>query len=368
MSLIRYSHLSALIQSVNLDAVVLNPGPTLKYLTGLTFHLMERPTVLLIAPPAEPILILAELEILKARQAAFPVKTFTYTDNPATWQDSFDAAIKSLQLDGKSIGVEPNQLRFMELAYLQGAAPHSRFLSAEGILATLRMQKDVHEISAMRTAVQIAQQGLIATLPKIKTGVSEREVASELSYQLLVAGSDSEMPFSPIVSSGPNSANPHASPSDRKLIPGDLLVIDWGAAYKGYVSDLTRTFAIGEVSSEFKHITNVVFAANAAGRATSKPGIAAGDVDRAARIVIDKAGYGAQFFHRVGHGLGMEGHEPPYMFAENTLILKPGMTFTIEPGIYLANRGGVRIEDNMVITETGADTLSDLPRELIRLD
>ena len=367
MSLNRYTHLTDLLQSAGLDALVLNPGPTLTYLTGLGFHLSERPTVLLIAPPAESGLILAELEILKAKQSSVPVQAFTYNDNPDSWQAAFNKAIQTLGLDGKKIGVEPERLRVLELNFLESAAPRAKFVSAAGLLASLRMQKDDQEIAAMRKAVQIAQEALQATLPFIKAGVTEHQVATQLTLNLLRAGSEPQIPFSPIVSSGANSANPHASPGERKLTSGDLLVIDWGAAYQGYFSDLTRTFAIGQVLPEFEEIAKIVEQANAAGRRTARPGIAAGVVDQAARAVITQANYGPYFHHRVGHGLGMEGHEPPYMFGENQLILAEGMSFTVEPGIYLADRGGVRIEDDVVITRNGAETLSDLPRELIHL-
>jgi Xaa-Pro dipeptidase len=217
----------------------------------------------------------------------------------------------------------------------------------------------------MREAVAIAQRALQASLPTIRAGVTERELAAELTLQLLRAGSQTDMPFSPIVASGPNSANPHAIPTGRALARGDLLVLDWGATYGGYVSDLTRTLAIGEIDAELKKIYAVVAEANAAGQAAARPGLPAGDVDRAARRVIEAAGYGEFFIHRTGHGIGMEGHEAPYIYAENKLILAPGMTFTIEPGIYLPGRGGVRIEDNIVITETGSESLSDWSRELI---
>jgi Xaa-Pro dipeptidase len=141
-------------------------------------------------------------------------------------------------------------------------------------------------------------------------------------------------------------------------------VIDWGASYEGYVSDLTRTFAIGEIDVEFKRIAEIVLQANEAGREAGKPGSPAKVVDFAARSVIETTGYGQYFTHRTGHGLGMEGHEPPYMRGDNEQILQPGMTYTVEPGIYLPGRGGARIEDNLVITEYGAESLSDLPREL----
>jgi Xaa-Pro aminopeptidase len=170
--------------------------------------------------------------------------------------------------------------------------------------------------------------------------------------------------FSPIVSGGPNSANPHASPSDRKIQRGDLLVIDWGAMTDGYISDLTRTFAVGKVDPEYEKIHRIVQEANQAGREASKPGVPCANVDKAARFVIDKAGYGRYFTHRTGHGIGMEGHEEPYIRADNHKLLEPGMTYTVEPGIYLPDRNGVRIEDNVLISDTGMDCLSRLPRDI----
>ena len=177
-------------------------------------------------------------------------------------------------------------------------------------------------------------------------------------------GSQPELPFAPIVSSGPNSANPHVSPGERRLQPGDLLVVDWGARVDGYISDLTRTFAIGEVEAGYRKIHQIVREANAAGRAAGKPGVPCAAVDQAARAVIEKAGYGQYFTHRTGHGIGLEAHEEPYLRSDNTQLLEPGMTYTVEPGIYLPGRNGVRIEDNMVITENGAECLGDMPREL----
>ena len=215
-----------------------------------------------------------------------------------------------------------------------------------------------------RSAVRIAQDALEAALSTFEIGITEREFAAHLTSELLEHGSDSELPFAPIVSAGPNSANPHATPSDRKIQRGDLLVVDWGAASDGYVSDLTRTFAVGEVDAEWKKIAAIVLAANQAGRDAGRPGVPCSNVDKAARSVIEKAGYGQYFTHRTGHGIGMEEHEEPYMRADNMHMLYPGMAYTVEPGIYLPGRGGVRIEDNVVVTKTGVDVLSDMPREL----
>jgi Xaa-Pro dipeptidase len=304
------------------------------------------------------------LEQAKLTGLAFPIRPVHYGEDPSAWLEAFQTAVRLAEIETGKVGVEPVRLRFLELEYLKAAAQEARFTAAGQFLAGLRMRKDADEVAAMRRAVVIAQNALLATLPSIRSGMTERELASELTLQLLRAGAESELPFAPIVSSGPNSANPHAVPSERRLAPGDLLVIDWGSAHRGYISDLTRTFAVGEPGPDLARIAKIVAAANAAGRAVVRPGITAGEVDRAARAVIEAEGYGPEFFHRTGHGVGMEGHEEPYIRAGSSLELEPGMAFTIEPGIYLTGRNGVRIEDNIVVTENGSDCLSDLPREL----
>lgn len=360
----RQNRLSVSLHSAGLAALAVNPGPTLFYLTGLNFHLSERPVVVLISSSQPMAIVLPELETAKLRGLPYPTQAFEYGEDPTTWADVFQHAADATNLEGKNVGVEPRRLRVLELRLLEAAAPDVRFLSAEDNLASLRMYKDSSEISAMRKAAQIAQNALLATIPMIKAGVTEREISSELTIQLLRLGSDPEMPFSPIVSGGPNSANPHATPSDRPLQIGDLLVIDWGASFNGYFSDITRTFAIGPIEEEFRKIYRLVLEANAAGRAACKPENLAQEVDQAARNVIEAGGYGKEFRHRTGHGLGLETHEEPYMRAGNLVPLASGMTFTVEPGIYLLERGGVRIEDDMVITPSGAESLTDLPREM----
>jgi Xaa-Pro dipeptidase len=360
----RFDQLNASLRTSDLDAVILNPGPTLTHLTGLQFHLMERPVVLLFAKDQDPAIVLPELELQKVASLSYKLQVFPYPENPSEWDNAFRKAAQALSLDGKRIGVEPRQLRLLEFRYVKAGAPEADYPDASEVLSGLRLRKDQAEVEAMRRAVKIAQDALEATIPLIKIGMTEKELSSELVVQLLRQGSEPEMPFAPIVSGGPNGANPHASPSERKLQVGDLLVVDWGATYDGYISDLTRTFAVGEVDEEYQKIHKIVQEANAAGRAAGKPGVPCANVDKAARDVIEKAGYGTYFTHRTGHGIGMEGHEEPYMRGDNMQVLEPGMAFTVEPGIYLPNRNGVRIEDNVVITETGADVLSDMPRAI----
>lgn len=360
----RYSHLLELMHTHKIDAVAINPGATLTYITGLHFHLMERPVLLLCKQGQQPVLVLPELELGKVKSSSIPVTPFTYGDDPSTWPALIHKALHSLSLDKGVIAVEPTRLRFMEIDYLQKAAPDLKFVNGDAIFNWLRIQKDVAEIKEMRKAVEIAQNALTATLPIIHAGVTEIEIASRLTIEMLKAGSATELPFQPIVASGPNSANPHAVPTDRKLENGDLLVIDWGAACGDYFSDLTRTFAIGSLSEELRQIYETVKAANAAGRNAGQPEIVAGEVDRSARNVIDSAGYGQYFTHRTGHGLGMEAHETPYMFGSNELPLNTGMVYTVEPGIYIPGKGGVRIEDDVVVTADGSESLSDFSRDL----
>ncbi|MRR29144.1 aminopeptidase P family protein, partial [bacterium] len=190
MTAARLNRLYQLMTAAGLDAVAVNPGPTLFYLTGLSFHLMERPTVLLLVPSAVPVLIMPELEKLKIASARIPITPIPFGDNMQEWDGVFKKAVTDLKLDGKRIGVEPTRLRFLELSYLQTAAPQAMFVSGEAALGQVRLQKDAEEIAAMRQAAVIAQNALAATLPLVKPGVTERELAAELLINLFRAGSD----------------------------------------------------------------------------------------------------------------------------------------------------------------------------------
>jgi Xaa-Pro dipeptidase len=364
----RINKLIKLMGEFELSGIALNPGPTLKYLTGLHFHLMERPTVLLITAEGQMALVLPALEAGKLAETPVTIEAFTYSDDPETRPEAFFRAAEYLHLAGNDLGVEATRMRYLELMYLGDVLPELGFLDASACLAGLRMVKDEDELVKMHQAAQIAQTALLETLKGLRAGMTEKEVANQLIIQLLSAGSDPGLPFSPIVSFGENTANPHSVPTNRALKPGDLLLVDWGASCDGYLSDITRTFTFGEVDPELHQIGEIVLRANQAGRAAGRSGIEAGAVDRAARGVIDEASYGEAFIHRTGHGLGLEAHEEPYIYDTNTRALLPGMTFTIEPGIYLPGKGGVRIEDDVVMTETGLESLTDLPRQVLPLE
>lgn len=360
----RLKKLTKYMNERGFKAVAVNAGPTLTYLTGLHFHLMERPVVIIFTLKDDPIIILPELEQAKLDHLSFPATVFTYGESPSDWTRTFKEALKNLTLSEGKIGVEYRQLRLLEYDFLHSACRNDKFIDGSEIFAALRSSKDTKEIARMRRAVKIAEAALEATLPMIKIGTTEKDIAGELFLQLIRNGSDTVLPFSPIVSSGPNGANPHAQPSTRQLTPGDLLVIDWGASFDGYVSDITRTFAVAEIDAEAEKIHNIVQRANAAGRAAGKPGVSCATVDRATREVIEEAGYGQFFTHRTGHGIGMECHEEPYIRADNEQLLQEGMAYTIEPGIYLAGRNGVRIEDDVLVTAEGSESLSTISREI----
>lgn len=360
----RITRLARALGSEGLEAVALIPGPTLTYLTGLRFHLMERPTIGLFHARGEVHLVLPQFERSKAETSSIPLTLHTYSEAQEERLPALRAAIAGLNLQRARIGVEPLGMRYYEFQLLREAAPDAQFTDAAEILAGLRVLKDEREVTAMRQAVRIAEKALLETLPLIRIGMTERELAAELTVQLLRAGSEGELPFEPIVSAGPNSALPHAVPSERPLQAGDLLLIDWGARHRGYVSDLTRVFALGRVAAEIERIHDIVLRANQAGRQASRPGATCESVDHAARSVIEAEGHGPQFTHRTGHGIGMEAHEAPYIVAGNNTNLAPGMAYTVEPGIYLQGIGGVRIEDDVIVTPEGHECLSTIDRQL----
>jgi len=352
------------MQREGLTLTAIMPGPNLRYLTGLSFHMMERPIIGLFPLNARPHFILPELEAEKGRSSQLDVEIIAYGEDQASRRAAFDRAASLLKMNTRRVGIERLRMRVFELQLLESAAPEATIVSGDAAFASLRMTKGKQELEAMQRAVSIAQQALTATLPLIRLGMSERELASELIMQLMRAGSEGGVPFSPIVASGPNSALPHASPGERQLQAKDALLFDWGAQVDGFVSDITRTFALAEVDPTLASIHQVVLQANASAKSAARPGIACADVDAAARKVIADAGYGEHFIHRTGHGIGLEGHEHPYISRDNTQELSSGMTFTIEPGIYLPGQCGVRIEDDVVVTEKGCRSLSDMPREL----
>lgn len=346
------------------DCVAVMPGANMLYLTGLSFHLMERPTVAFLPVQGQPAFVLPSFEATKATSgpAAVDWQLFDWTDEYGP-EGAFKAASKALGLAGKMLAVEELAMRVRELRLIEASAPGVRFVDAGPLSSSLRICKDETEIAQMRRAVAITESALEATLARVHIGMTVREITGELRIEMLRGGAES-LPFEPIVLSGPDTALPHGAAGERRVQPGDLLLFDFGVNVGGYASDITRTFAVGEVSDDLRRVYDVVKRANEAGRKAARPGVEIQEVDRAARKVITDAGYGAYFTHRTGHGLGLDTHEPPYACEGDTTILEPGMTFTVEPGVYLPGKGGIRVEDDVVITPGGAQSLTTFDREL----
>ena len=358
----RIDDLKHLANANGLDAVVLMPGPNLRYLSGLSFHMSERPILALFAAQGTPAIVLPALEAGRVEAATFEMVAYPYTDEEGH-RSAIQSACAALELADSFLGVEALRLRLLEARLLERYAPDCRLVPAEEILSGLRMRKSEDELALMRRASAITEKALAATMPQVRTGMTEKQVAGILTIELLMAGGEG-LAFPPTVLAGPNAAQPHASSGDHQIAPGETIVVDCGATVHGYAADITRTFVIGELEADLAWIYEVVLMANAAATAAVRPGTPVEVVDRTARAVIEEAGYGEHFTHRTGHGLGLETHEPPYVVAGNREPLAPGMTFTIEPGIYLPGRGGVRIEDDVVVTANGAQALTTYPRRL----
>ncbi len=361
----RLSQLIEQASAYGLDALALVPGPNLLYLTGLSFHLSERPIVTLFPVDGPPAIVLPTLEAAKVERATIGLEVFSYTDEEG-YTAAFQRACASLPLADCILGVEALQMRLLEVRLLERYAPNCQLIPAEEVLTELRIRKDERELEQIRRAVAVTEAALRATVRQVQAGMTEREVAALLTVEMLQAGGEG-IAFPPIVVAGPNAASPHATPTDRAIQPGETIIVDCGATVGGYAADITRTFAIGELEPELARVYEVVRAANEAGRAAAGPGVPVEEVDRAARAVIEEAGYGEYFIHRTGHGLGLEVHEPPFIVAGNRRPLEPGMTFTVEPGVYLPGRGGVRIEDDVVVTPSGAESLTTFTREFVSL-
>jgi len=358
----RLSHIQTELKRRQIDCMALIPGYNLRYITGLEFHLMERSVILFIPAEGAPVFVLPTLE--QAKAASLPMaglQCFTYDDGKEP-NDAVSAASKALP-EIHTLAVENLRMRVHELNLIRRPLPNAQLSDAQPIMDTLRLRKSADEIALMRKAVHATETALQVTIDQVSTGMTEIQVANRLGIAMLEEGGG-VLPFEPIVLTGARGALPHGVPTEAKIKAGDLLLFDFGTSVDGYISDLTRVFiAGGKPKPRQMEIYETVKAANAAGRAAAKPGIACQEVDRAARKVIVDAGYGEYFFHRVGHGIGMEGHEGPYMVEGNTQVLEPGMCFTVEPGIYIQGEIGVRIEDDLVITEDGAESLTTFPRE-----
>lgn len=358
----RLEKLRGLMRKYGIDVVALVPGPNLRYLTGGDHYIHERPILMFVLLDAPSIAIIPKLEVPHFSRHMQPSQIFSWTDAEGC-AAAFKAGLDAVSAAGKVVGVESQRMRYFEGEILRRFAPTATITPADDALTELRLHKDAAEIALIERAIQISEEALTLTLSEVKIGMSEREVGFMLDAHLSKLGSE-KVAFQTIVHAGGNTALPHCAPLDYRIQAGDPLLFDFGGTFEGYCADITRVVFMGEPSAEFQKFYGVVQAANEQARLAAKPGITAESLDLLTRQVFIDAGYDHLLRHRTGHGLGLDAHEAPYISQGNAQLLQPGMVFTIEPGIYDMGRIGARIEDDVLITEGGARSLTTFNRDV----
>jgi len=346
-------------ENAGLTGILVAPRPDLLYLAGYApVAITERLTMLVLQTGRDPAMILPSLERPDAEHAA-SAGTIALTE----WSDGSDPyAAAAPLLDPAGSYAISDSAWALQLLGLQEALPGTRYVSMTSALPMLRAVKDDDELERLSAAGAAADATFQEILKVRFAGRKETEVAADLASLLMDHG-HSQVDFT-VVGSGPNGANPHHEAGDRTIQDGDMIVLDFGGLKDGYGSDTSRTIHVGEPTDEEREVHDIVRGAQQAGFEAVRPGVACQAIDRAARRVIADAGYGGQFIHRTGHGIGLTTHEPPYMVEGETHALKPGMCFSIEPGIYLSGRFGVRIEDIVTVTRDGGRRLNHTAREM----
>jgi D-alanyl-D-alanine dipeptidase len=342
----RRTKASEALRARGLAALLLSPGSDLAYLAGYRVFASERLTCLVVTADGEATLVVPELESPRAKAAApdLAQRTWGETEDPY--------AVVARLVSAKGDVAVADQMWSLFVLRLQSALAGRGFQVASVVTRGLRMRKDAYEREALRAVSAAADRAYPRLLERELTGLTEREVGAELATLLRDEGHD-EVSFT-IVASGPNGASPHHETGDRRIARGDTVVLDFGGTRDWYCSDITRTVHIGaDVDAEVRKVHDIVRRSQEAGYSAARTGATAASVDAASRRVIDDVGYGERFMHRTGHGIGLDGHEHPYLVRGNEERLEPGMAFSIEPGIYVPGRFGVRIEDIAILGDDG---------------
>lgn len=357
----RYAEFRDLARTIGVDAVALVPGPNFTRLLHKTFYTNERPLVVVIPREGNPAAIVPNLELGSFALIGFEGEVFDWYDQKG-YQGAFDAMVRHMPLH--SVAVEGQVMRvFVHHAFL-AASPKLRIVDAEKAISGLRLRKSAAEVTVLEKAIAISEAALAEVLSRVRVGQTEKEIEAILTLALFANGAE-EHAFSPIVAAGDNSARPHASArKDYRVKAGDALLLDFGARRDGFVSDITRTVFVGHASSEAEQVYETVLRANQVGREIARPGLSAHDVDDAVTSVLEASPFADRIRSKTGHGLGREVHEEPYIMRGNHQKLEPGMVFTDEPGLYRIGGFGVRIEDDILVTETGCRSLTNFTRDM----
>ncbi len=350
----RLTRLRREFNELELDALLVSNPRDIQYLTGFRgedAHLLvrQRGKAVLISDSRFE----TELRDLKDRFSIYMRKSMM--------SDAVAEVVSGTALAG--IGIQAEHVTIANRKALAKAVGAKKLKDTQGLVAKLRIIKDDAEVKLLRRGAKIQQEALSAVLAELQPGMTEAAVAARLEYEMRVRGAQDEA-FPAIVAAQANGALPHAVPGRTKVRKNRPLLFDWGACVEGYRSDLTRTFSVGSFSRQMREIYLIVLEAQLAGIAAVRPGASGKEVDAAARKVIEDAGYGNYFGHGLGHGIGLDVHEAPSLSRRSTDTLEPGMVVTVEPGIYLPDVGGVRIEDDVLVTKTGHTVLSNYPKDI----
>lgn len=346
------------VVDLSLDGFLVTSPENRRYLSGFT----GSTGVVLIQRDAEYLFV----DFRYVEQAEQETKGFQVVH--VSGQSVLMAALEKAKTCGLSkLGFEGKHVTVKEFEDMRAKACGLELVLTENVCEDIRVVKDEGELDHIRKAAEITDRAFAHILGVIRPGISERELAIELEYFMERQGSEGTA-FPSIVASGARSALPHGTASDKTINSGDLVVLDFGAKYKGYCADMTRTVAVGEISSELRQIYDIVYEAQEFARRRIIPGMTGQDADSLARDIIESKGYGDRFGHGLGHGVGLLVHEEPRLGLKSDVVLKSGMIVTVEPGIYLPDAGGVRIEDLSFIKEDGLEILSTSPRELIVIE
>ena len=346
----------------NIDAMMIGPSVDLEFLTDFNPHICERFQAFFILSNGECFHISPQLYLEEAEKCLDSrTEIFMWKDSDI-FLDAISVASQKYHLNGKTIAIN-NAIRGIDLIDIKEIL-NAKFINGHDILENLRVIKDKGEIKKLREAAKIADKVMGETIDCICPGMTEKDIKKKIEDLFMQKGADG-LSFEPIVASGPNSSMPHYCEDSRAIQEKDIIILDIGCKYKGYCSDTSRTVFVGGITDEEKKVYNIILRANKAGEETAKQGAKAENVDKASRDVIKSEGYGQYFLNRTGHGIGISVHEAPYIKTGNKQILEKGMAFSIEPGIYMQNKFGIRIEDIVVIGVDGSEVLNNFTKEII---
>lgn len=352
------------LQDTNNDIAFISNPISIAYFTGYEMEPHERQFALLVFKDAAPFIFVPELNVEEAKASAWNGDVYGYLDHQNPWKIIADQITKRTN-DTRKWAIEKNFLSVAKLQDLKVAFPDSTFTNdLSPIIQKFRLYKTPEEIKKLQAAGAEADFAFKVGFDSIATGVTERYIAGQIDYQLKLQKGVMHTSFETIVQAGKNAANPHLGPTMNKIEPNELVLFDLGTMHGGYASDSSRTVAYGEPTDLEKEIYEVDRHAQQAAIDAAKPGITASELDAVARDIIDKAGFGKYFIHRLGHGIGMDVHEFPSIMEGNDLVIEEGMCFSIEPGIYIPNVAGVRIEDCGVVTSHGFETFTHTDKDL----